>query len=163
MEQLIRNIIPGIKHYGELLSQKSILQKTWLLINDNEDLIQYTFKKGGELIISINGDVLKGKWELLSSTKILLDSPNGSIQLENLFFNIGIIVLLKPSKVEELFILIDANVIIDRNPLEYLKSIENSIDLNLNQNGWEENISKIIYGVLVFIMLIFIIISFFTS
>lgn len=130
MEQLIKNIIPSIKHYGELLSQKSILQKTWLLINDHGDLIQYTFKKGGELIISINGDVIKGKWELLSSTKILLDIPNSSIQLENLFFNKGIIVLLKQNKNNELFILINEEIIIDNDPLKYLNELQKREDNN---------------------------------
>lgn len=129
MEHYIKSIIPNIKQYGMMLSQKEyFVNKTWLLINDSSDLVQYTFKKNSELILSVNGDVQKGKWELLSSTKILLESPSGGVQLENLFFNKDIIVLLKPSLIEELFVLINEEVIKDKNPFEYLKSLEKTND-----------------------------------
>lgn len=153
MENYIKNIIPNIKQYGMMLSQKEyFINKTWLLINDSSDLVQYTFKKNSELIISINGDVQKGKWELLSSTKILLESPTGSIQLENLFFNKDIIVLLKPSLIEELFVLINEEVIKDKNPFEYLKSLEKS-----NNEVSDSNEYLMIFGaatVIIFFMII---------
>ena len=116
MENYIKNIIPNIKQYGKLLSQKEyFLNKSWLLVNDKEDIIQFTFKKNGELIISTNGDAIKGKWELLASDKILLESEKSNLQLENLFFNKDIIILLKPSKSEELFILINEEVLKNKN------------------------------------------------
>jgi hypothetical protein len=125
MEQYIKNIIPNIKQYGKLLSQKEVfINKTWLLVNNGNDFIQYTFKKNYELIISLNGDVIKGKWEILTQNKILIDSTNGTVQLENLFLNQDIIVLLKPSLNEELFILINEEAIKDKNPLDYLKKLE---------------------------------------
>lgn len=151
MEQLIKNIIPSIKQYGELLSQKSILQKTWLLVNDDDDLVQYTFKKDGELIISINGDVTKGKWELLSSTKILLESPRGSIQLESLFFNNGIIVLLKLSKENELLILIDMKELDNRTPIKYLEDVKS----NFERDKRDENIGWLIFVICFIIIAIF--------
>lgn len=153
MENYIKSIIPNIKQFGMMLSQKEyFINKTWLLINDSSDLVQYTFKKNSELIISINGDVQKGKWELLSSTKILLESPTGSIQLENLFFNKDIIVLLKPSLIEELFVLINEEVIKDKNPFEYLKSLEKS-----NKEVSDSNEYLMIFGaatVIIFLMII---------
>jgi hypothetical protein len=125
MEQYIKNIIPNIKQYGKLLSQKEVfINKTWLLVNNGNDFIQYTFKKNYELIISLNGDVIKGKWEILTQNKILIDSTNGTVQLENLFLNQDIIILLKPSLNEELFILINEEAIKDKNPLDYLKKLE---------------------------------------
>lgn len=127
MEQYIKNIIPNIKQYGKLLSQKEVfINKTWLLVNNGNDFIQYTFKKNYELIISLNGDVIKGKWEILTQNKILIDSINGTIQLENLFLNQDIIVLLKPSINEELFILINEEAIKDKDPLNYLKQLESN-------------------------------------
>jgi hypothetical protein len=154
MENYIKNIIPNIKQYGMMLSQKEFfINKTWLLINDSSDLVQYTFKNNSEFILSINGDVQKGKWELLSSTKILLESPTGSIQLENLFFNKNIIVLLKPSLIEELFVLINEEVIKDKNPFEYLKSLENS-----NKEEDESSEYLMIFGVgviVIFAMIVF--------
>jgi hypothetical protein len=158
MENYIKNIIPNIKQYGMMLSQKEyFINKTWLLINDSTDLVQYTFKKNSEFILSINGDVQKGKWELLSSTKILLESPGGGVQLENLFFNKDIIVLLKPSLIEELFVLINEEVIKDKNPFEYLKSLESS-----NKEEDESSEYLMIFGVgviVIFAMLVFGILS----
>ncbi len=125
MENYIKNIIPNIKQYGKLLSQKEyFLNKSWLLVNENGDIIQFTFKKNGEMIVSTNGDAVKGKWELLAANKILIESPISTLQLENLFFNKDIIVLLKPSKTEELFILINEEVLKNKNIYDYLKNIE---------------------------------------
>jgi hypothetical protein len=156
MEQYIKNIIPNIKQYGKLLSQKEyFINKSWLLVNDNGDIIQFTFKKNGELIVSTNGDAVKGKWELLASDKILLESEISTLQLENLFFNKDIIILLKPSKSEELFILINEEVLKNKNIQEYLKSIEEKGPEN-NDEDWEENIVPLI--VVLSIILFFVIV-----
>ena len=140
MEQYIKNIIPNIQQYGKKLSQKEyFVNKTWLLINDGNDFIQYTFKKNYELIISSNGDAIKGKWDILTQNKILIESINGTIQLENLFLNQDIIVLLKPSINEELFILINEESIKDKNPLQYLEKLQK------NDNNEEEDWSILLY------------------
>jgi hypothetical protein len=159
MEQYIKNIIPNIKQYGKLLSQKEVfINKTWLLINNGNDFIQYTFKKNYELIISLNGDVIKGKWEILTQNKILIDSTNGTIQLENLFLNQDIIVLLKPSINEELFILINEEAIKDKDPLNYLKRLESN-PANSVDNGDGDDffmIYALLFVVAFFILIIFI-------
>ncbi len=157
MENYIKNIIPKIKQYGKLLSQKEyFLNKSWLLINDKEDVIQFTFKKNGELIVSTNGDAVKGKWELLASNKILLESTVSTLQLENLFFNKDIIVLLKPSKTEDLFILINEEVLKNKNIYEYLKSIEDKGPENYD-NDWEESIVPIfvVIGIILIAYVVF--------
>lgn len=140
MEQFIKNIIPNIKQYGKLLSQKEhFLNKSWLLINTDGDVIQFTFKKNGELIHSTNGDAIKGRWELLSTDKILLESGISFLQLENLFFNKDIIILLKPSRSEELFILINEAVLKNKNIHEYLKSIEEN-GPEIEDTDWDESL-----------------------
>jgi hypothetical protein len=152
MEHNIKNIIPSIKQFGMMLDRKEFfINKTWLLINESGDLVQYTFKKNSELILSINGDVQKGHWELISSTKILLETPTGRIQLENLFFYKGIIVLLKPSLIEELYILINEDVIKDKDPFKYLKKIEKSDDFDDDFN--------IIFNIGVFIIIVILILG----
>lgn len=157
MENYIKNIIPNIKQYGKLLSQKEyFLNKSWLLVNDKDDIIQFTFKKNGELIISTNGDAIKGKWELLTTDKILLESEMSNLQLENLFFNKDIIVLLKPSKSEELFILINEEVLKNKNIYEYLKSIEEKGPDNTDSD-WEEGLVPffVVLGLFLFGCMIF--------
>lgn len=150
MEESIRNIIPEIKQYSKLLSQKEyFINKTWLLINNNNDIIQYTFKNNGVLIIATNSIVSRGVWETLSPSKILIESSIGSIQFEHLFFDDSIMLLLKHSKVEEILILIDPLVIKDQNPLKYLEKLQNRKNPTLVQN--------IIGGVLFIISLFFII------
>jgi hypothetical protein len=143
MEQYIKNIIPNIKQYGKLLSHKEyFLNKSWLLVNADGNIIQFTFKKNGELIVSTNGDAIKGKWELLSSDKILLENEKSTLQLENLFFNKDIIILLKPSKSEELFILINEEVLKNKDIYEYLKSVEKKGPEN-EEDDWDEGIVAI--------------------
>lgn len=150
MEQYIKNIIPNIQQYGKKLSQKEyFVNKTWLLINDGNDFIQYTFKKNYELIISSNGDAIKGKWDILTQNKILIESINGTIQLENLFLNQDIIVLLKPSINEELFILINEESIKDKDPFNYLKQLESNGDVDDN--------SDYFYIFVLFIVLLFVV------
>lgn len=135
MEQYIKNIIPNIQQYGKKLSQKEyFVNKTWLLVNNDNNFIQYTFKKNYELIISTNGDAIRGKWDILTQTKILVESTNETIQLENLFLNQDIIVLLKPSINEELFILINEESIKDKDPFNYLKQLESNGDVDDNSN-----------------------------
>lgn len=159
MEQYIKNIIPNIKQYGKLLSQKEyFLSKSWLLVNDNSDIIQFTFKKNGEMIVSTNGDAVKGKWELLASNKILIESPISILQLENLFFNKDIIVLLKPSKTEELFILINENVLKNKNIYDYLKDIEKN-GSSSNENTWDDSTYIALIGAFAIIILSIIILS----
>ena len=127
MEQYIKNIIPNIKQYGMLLSHKEyFVNKPWKVINTKMDNIEYIFKKEGELMISNNGDVTKCKWELISSSKIIIDTPQGIILFENLFYNKDILLLIKANKDEDLLILINEKVIIDRNPLLYLQELTNN-------------------------------------
>ena len=157
MEQYIKNIIPNIKQYGKLLSYKEyFLNKSWLLVNAEGNIIQFTFKKNGELIVSTNGDAVKGKWELLSSDKILLESEKSTLQLENLFFNKDIIILLKPSKSEELFILINEEVLKNKDIYEYLKSIEEKGPEN-NDDDWEDIVVPffVVLGIIIFFFIVF--------
>ena len=152
MENYIKNIIPNIKRYGKLLSQKEyFLNKSWLLINDKNDFIHYTFKKNGELIVSTNGNFVKGKWEILSSDKILIENEKLTLQLESLFFNENIIVLSKPSKSEELFILINEEEIKDKNPLEYLKNLKKNYDEDF---GAEEFFYILLVGIIIFFTIV---------
>ena len=149
MEQYIKNIIPNIQKYGKKLSQKEyFVNKTWLLVNNDNNFIQYTFKKNYELIISTNGDAIRGKWDILTQTKILVESTNETIQFENLFLNQDIIVLLKPSINEELFILINEESIKDKSPFNYLKKLES--------NGEVDDNSDYIYLWIGFVILLFV-------
>ena len=52
---------------------------TYIIANNDNDFIQYTFKKNYELIISTNGDAIRGKWDILTQTKILVESTNETI------------------------------------------------------------------------------------
>ncbi len=159
MENYIKNIIPNIKQYGKLLSQKEyFLNKSWLLVNENGDIIQFTFKKNGEMIVSTNGDAVKGKWELLASNKILIESTISTLQLENLFFNKDIIVLFKPSKTEELFILINEEVLKNKNIYDYLKNIERN-GPNSNEDTTDDSTYIALIGAAAIILLSIIILT----
>ncbi len=124
MEEYIKKIIPNIRQSGTSLSYKEkFTNKIWYQINQNNDLVEYMFKKNGVLVISTNGNVKKGIWELLSSKKLLFENSSGSFQLDHLFFDENIMILLKRGKVEEMLILVDTEVIKDKNPLNYLEKV----------------------------------------
>jgi hypothetical protein len=125
-----------------------------LLINDKNDVIHYTFKKNGELIVSTNGNFVKGKWEILSSDKILIENEKLILQLESLFFNENIIVLSKTSKSEELFVLINEEIK-DKNPLEYLKNLKKIYDEDF---GAEEFFYILLVGIIIFFTIVIVIV-----
>jgi predicted nucleotidyltransferase len=124
------------------------------LINDKNDVIHYTFKKNGELIVSTNGNFVKGKWEILSSDKILIENEKLILQLESLFFNENIIVLSKTSKSEELFVLINEEIK-DKNPLEYLKNLKKIYDEDF---GAEEFFYILLVGIIIFFTIVIVIV-----
>ncbi len=125
-----------------------------MLINDKNDVIHYTFKKNGELIVSTNGNFVKGKWEILSSDKILIENEKLILQLESLFFNENIIVLSKTSKSEELFVLINEEIK-DKNPLEYLKNLKKIYDEDF---GAEEFFYILLVGIIIFFTIVIVIV-----
>ena len=66
MKEFAKSIIPSLLGIGARLDKASLLlNHPWVLINHPKGNVKYIFQKGGEVIISQQGNVTKGRWELL--------------------------------------------------------------------------------------------------
>ncbi len=103
MKTFVADIIPKIKKFSKQIDQRVVLiNNNWIFINP-EDGIKYTyiFKSGGELLLSANGNVTKGKWEQLNDGLLLIeDVVNQSILFRYDFFD-GIVLALNKEGTQE--------------------------------------------------------------
>lgn len=64
MIQYLADIIPKIQKFSKKLDELVILtEQKWVLINNNGEKKVFIFRSNGELLISTNGVIEKGKWE----------------------------------------------------------------------------------------------------
>lgn len=74
MKYYILNSIDRIKQYSKLLDAEAILyNKSWEVLNEDSSKEIFIFRPSNELLLSINGRVQKGKWELLPNSYLLID------------------------------------------------------------------------------------------
>ena len=86
MKTYISNTIQRLKRYSKQLDAQSILYgKNWEVFNDTGEKEVFIFRPNSELLISRNGLVQKGKWELLSITSMIIDIDNKSYLLNTAF------------------------------------------------------------------------------
>ncbi len=107
MKEYINNLIPRILRLSEELDNISLLtNQHWILLNELESSKKiYFFKKNNELIVSNNGDVVKGKWEFLGKKTILLELKDNSCLLRQTFFDENLLALKKDGKEDYLVFL----------------------------------------------------------
>lgn len=87
MKTFISEVIPRISSYSKKLDDISLLtNKCWIMLDPtNNEKETYIFKRDNELLISSGGKVQKGKWEIITNQKILIESES-AIFLCNLGF-----------------------------------------------------------------------------
>ena len=66
MIDYIKNIIPRIQQFSSQLSKVEVfVDIPWTLIDENGNNHEYVFLTNHDLILSVNGKVTKGTWQLL--------------------------------------------------------------------------------------------------
>ena len=66
MKEYLKSWIPRIQNFSLKLDKLSKLyNQPWVLVNDLNDFIKIIFQEGGKLIVSKNGVVSYGGWELV--------------------------------------------------------------------------------------------------
>ncbi len=66
------------------LTTKTLLQnKFWIRINENNLTEKWYFKGNGELIISIEGNIIDGRYELLDESNLILEYEKNRILLNH--------------------------------------------------------------------------------
>ena len=84
-KSVIENNITKVKKIAEQNIIKSyITNYNWLLVNENEDNIIYTFLTNNELLITKNGIVEKGNYELIVDNNSILITKNNTIEHYNI-------------------------------------------------------------------------------
>lgn len=100
MDQHLDFILPKIIPYGEDLREENFwLNKRWKEIRDDEgfhEAILHIFSSGGEYLLSLDGNLVKGTWRKLGEENSLIIELSGRSELFDLrFMNGEFIVLTK--------------------------------------------------------------------
>lgn len=124
MKEFIKNVIPKIKVHGfELEELPKIYNQPLVLIDESETFVKLIFQSNENLIVSKNGNVSNGKWELIPSANSILLEINGDTKLyTNEFIDEGVMILKLDGLSNDFFILANQNLISDLDAERYLKS-----------------------------------------
>jgi hypothetical protein len=124
MKQYSASLITRLKSYSESLDNIALFQeKTWTYFDKNNSIFRYIFLANKELIISKNGIVNIAKWDYISSSKFLLIKTDSQYLLLNQNYVDKGAMILQTDGTNEMFILMDENIIPDLNLENYLKKV----------------------------------------
>ena len=140
MQHYLSNLIPRIKQFSLDLDRKEVfVDVPWVIIDEQQNLQKYIFKRNGELLMSLNGQVTVGKWEYLSAAKsLLINRIADKILLNQNFIDASVMVLKKDGLRVENFILANEILLPDLDVVRYLKNLyyqKNNIRVGLMKNG----------------------------
>jgi len=122
MKDYLKSWIPRIQNFSLKLDKLSKLyNQPWVLVNDLNDFIKIIFQDRGKLIVSKNGVVSDGSWELvLSANSVLLDINNEKHLYNHQFIDNGLMILKLDGHSTDFFVLANQNIIPDLDVLSYL-------------------------------------------
>lgn len=122
MKEYLKSWLPKIKNFSIQLDKLSKLyDQPWVIVNENNDFIKIIFREKGKLIVSQNGLVTDGAWELMSSANSILLAINGEKRLYNhQFIDSGLMILKLDGFSIDFFVLVNENVIPDLDVENYL-------------------------------------------
>ncbi len=125
MKQFINNLLPRLKQFSENLDRKELfIEIPWVIIDDNLNQQKYIFKRNGDLIMSLNGQVTIGKWEYLAAARsLLIDRIQDKILLNQNFIDPAVMALKKDGFKDENLILANEILLPDLNVADYLKKL----------------------------------------
>ena len=140
MKLYLTNLIQRLKEYSANLDKVELfVDVPWVIVDDDLNQQKYIFKRDGRLIMSLNGHVSIGKWELLSAARsILIDRIQDKILLNQNFIDPAVMVLKRDGLKDENLILANEILIPDLNVKEYLKQLyyqKNKIVVKQLKNG----------------------------
>ncbi len=140
MKNYLSSLLPRLKQFSQDLDKKEIfVDIPWVIVDEQQNQQKYIFKRNGDLLMSLNGQVTIGKWEYLSSAKsLLIDRIVDKILLNQNFIDTAVMVLKKDGLKDENLILANEILLPDLDVVRYLKNLfykKNSIALGLLKTG----------------------------
>ena len=123
MKTYLNDIIPRLARHSERLDDIAMLvNKRWVLFDEFENQkTVYFFKKNYDLIISINGNVERGNWELIDNDYLSIKTIEGEFMFKK-DFNDDNLFALKKDNVNEYAIFVN-EIVFDKKNLKTLTSI----------------------------------------
>lgn len=124
MQDYIKSWIPKIQSFSLKLDKLSkIHNQPWVLINDLNDFVKIIFQEKGTLLVSKNGVVSNGSWELNHiASSIMLDISGEKRLYNHQFIDNGLMILKLDGHSTDFFVLANQNVIPDLDIKNYLIS-----------------------------------------
>ena len=124
MKEYIYSLLPRLSQYSKSLNNSAILvDHPWIFINDDGQKSKFVFRPNNDLLVSVQGEVKKGRWEYLPALNALLIEQSGHSQLFSQgFVNTGLLVLNR-DETNDMFILVNQNLIPDLDVVKYLGSL----------------------------------------
>jgi len=123
MRIFIEKILPKILSYSEKLDKLTVLiDEPWVVNDDSQKFTKFIFRKDNSLLISDNGSVTLGKWDLLNKANSILLEFNNSLKLYNHGFLDEAVLILKIDGGSDYFVLVNQNKIPNLDLENYLES-----------------------------------------
>jgi len=145
MIDFVKNILPRVLNYSKDLDEKEIfVEKPWIFIDESNNHHEYIFMRDGRLVMSLNGAVTIGSWELMPNKKLMINRLVDTIMLQKMFVNDALLLLQKSGTSEIPFTLINEKVIPDLDALGYLESLDNekTLEINYTESKYKVLINK---------------------
>jgi hypothetical protein len=94
MRTFVAEIIPKIQRFSQRLENLALLTNQHWVVFDDLGTVKtvYIFRQNNQILISKNGKVEIGKWELVGNNSILIDLTNDSYLFKHGFFDQNILV-----------------------------------------------------------------------
>ncbi|MEY4986720.1 MAG: hypothetical protein RL567_499 [Bacteroidota bacterium] len=123
MIDYIQQLLPRIRQFSSQLDKKELfVDKLFTLLQPNNDVHQYTFIRGGKLILTINGKGIEGTWELLPTGQLLINrGSNDIITLDFDFLHPDVLIMKLGGTANNPFIIYRQEKIENGNVLKFLQ------------------------------------------
>ncbi len=141
MTHYFENILPKVLSYSQKLDKLALLlNEPWVVVGDHNVQSKLIFRTAGSVLISENGIVTFGKWELLNRANSILIEYTHSIRLYNQAFFDEAILALRLDGTQDFFILVNQNKIPDLNIVKYINDkYTDKIKPNVSTNNHIES------------------------
>lgn len=145
MNTYLKNLISRANEHSKTLDKKEIfIDHPWVLLDEKGNKETYIFKRNGELIMSLNGSVTIGSWELLlKASSILIDRVKDKILLQHEFIDEALMVLKVDDISTSPFILVNSNIIKDLNIEKYLNNLTQEKKVSTLNSHSKNNVKEI--------------------
>lgn len=123
MIDYIQQLLPRLRQFSSQLDKKELfIDKLFTLLQPNNEVHQYTFIRGGKLILTKNGKGIEGTWELLPTGQLLINrGSNDIITLDFDFLHPDVLIMKLGGTANNPFIIYRQEKIENGNVLKFLQ------------------------------------------